>query len=175
MITNFEEWAEDNPAPATVMIISDRLGWRMSQSSLLQKSNYNCLLAYSVRPFVKPTLLTSAEWLWESLLAVSETKRHILQTCSGSEMVVASTGMFYCDLCDYDYNSLDDFKKHLSRKEHTYEEHRMLSHSQSFPHRQRQFKISKYHDEVGYPPKTKRMRKAPRKCFLLRPLRFTRR
>ncbi|CAG7883858.1 unnamed protein product [Brassica rapa] len=70
MITNFEEWAEDNPAPATVMIISDRLGWRMSQSSLLQKSNYNCLLAYSVRPFVKPTLLTSAEWLWESLLAV---------------------------------------------------------------------------------------------------------
>ena len=69
MITNFEEWAEDNPAPATVMIISDRLGWRMSQSSLLQKSNYNCLLAYSVRSFVKPTLLTAAEWLWESLLA----------------------------------------------------------------------------------------------------------
>ncbi|CDY62561.1 BnaA03g58440D [Brassica napus] len=176
MITDFEEWAEDNPAPASIMIISNELALRKSHSSRvcrkLQESNYKCFLAYSVRPFKMPVLLTSAEWLWESLLsggcflstglahvpiitstedllAVSETKRHILQTCSGSEMVVASTGMFYCDLCDYDYNSLDDFKKHLSRKEHTY--------------------------EVGYPPKTKRIRKAPRKCFLLRPLRFTRR
>nr|VDC83023.1 unnamed protein product [Brassica rapa] len=159
MITNFEEWAEDNPAPATVMIISDRLGWRMSQSSLLQKSNYNCLLAYSVRPFVKPTLLTSAEWLWESLLAVSETKRHTLQKCSGSEMVVASTGMFYCDLCDCHCKSLDDFKKHLSREEHTHEDNIMNTHFQSFRHRHRQFKMSKYHDEARYPPKTKRTRK----------------
>ncbi|CAG7883862.1 unnamed protein product, partial [Brassica rapa] len=124
MITDFEEWAEDNPAPASIMIISNELALRKSHSSRLcrklQESNYKCFLAYSVRPFKMPVLLTSAEWLWESLLS-GETKRHILQTCSGSEMVVASTGMFYCDLCDYDYNSLDDFKKHLSRKEHTYE------------------------------------------------------
>ncbi|KAJ4899898.1 zinc finger protein-related [Raphanus sativus] len=140
MLTNFEEWAEDNPPPASIMIISDGLASRKSHSSLicsrLQESNYNCFLAYSVRPFEMPALLTSAEWLWDSLLAVSETKRHILHKCSsGSEMVVASTGMFFCDLCDCHCKSLDDFNKHLLSKEHTH--------------------------EVGYPPKTKRMRKAP--------------
>ena len=73
MITDCEEWIEDNPAPATVMIISDELASPKSHSSLiyrkLQESNYNCFLAYSVRPFEMPILLTSAEWLWDSLLS----------------------------------------------------------------------------------------------------------
>ncbi|KAF2553817.1 hypothetical protein F2Q68_00037045 [Brassica cretica] len=134
MITEFEEWTEDNPAPATIMIISDEVASSQYLSSLicrkLQESNYNCFLAYSVRPFEMPILLTSAEWLWDSLLAVSETKRH--KCSSGSESVVESSGMFYCLLCICDCESLDDFKKHLSSKEHIH--------------------------EVGYSPKTKRVR-----------------
>ena len=73
MITDFEEWAEDNPAPASIMIISNELALRKSHSSRLcrklQERNYKCFLAYSVRPFKMPVLLTSAEWLWESLLS----------------------------------------------------------------------------------------------------------
>ncbi|KAL0890144.1 hypothetical protein Bca101_014127 [Brassica carinata] len=153
MISEFEEWTSDNPAPASVMIISDEVASSKSRSTLicrkLQESNYNCFLAYSVRPFEMSVLLTSAEWLWESLLAVSETRT--LQKCSESESerVVASTGMFHCKLCDCDYcESLDDFNKHLLSTKHT--------------------------KEVGHPPKTKRTRKAPRKGFVPRPLRFTR-
>uniref|UniRef100_A0A0D3DER1 NYN domain-containing protein n=1 Tax=Brassica oleracea var. oleracea TaxID=109376 RepID=A0A0D3DER1_BRAOL len=177
MITDFEKWTKNNPAPASIMIISDEVASSQYLSSLicrkLQKSNYNCFLAYSVRPFEKPILV------WDSLLAVSETKRNILHKCSESEserVVAASTGMFCCTLCLCDCKSLDDFNKHLSSKDHTQEEKRMTSHAQSFPHRQRQYKISNYYDEVGYPPKTKRMRKAALKGFFLpRPLRFTRR
>ncbi|WZZ75541.1 uncharacterized protein LOC125590033 [Brassica napus] len=181
MITDFEKWTKNNPAPASIMIISDEVASSKYRSTYicgkLQESNYNCFLAYSVRPFEMPVLVTSAEWLWDNLLAVSETKRHILHKCSESERVVASsTGMFCCTLCLCDCKSLDDFNKHLSSKEHTKEEKRMTSHSQSFPHRQRQYKISNYYDEVGYPPKTKRMRKAALKGFFLpRSLRFTRR
>ncbi|CAH8362163.1 unnamed protein product [Eruca vesicaria subsp. sativa] len=179
MVSDFDRWADDNPAPATVMIISDELALRKSHSSLicrrLQKFNYNSFLAYSVRPFEMPVLATSAEWLWESLLAVSETRRHILHKCSESERVVASTGMFSCKLCLCDCKSLDDFNKHLLIKEHTKEEKRIITHSQSFPRRQRLYKISNYHDEVGYPPKNKRKRKAPWNGFLPRSLRFTRR
>ncbi|XP_013595679.1 PREDICTED: uncharacterized protein LOC106303878 [Brassica oleracea var. oleracea] len=163
MITEFEEWTEDNPAPATIMIISDEVASSQYLSSLicrkLQESNYNCFLAYSVRPFEMPILLTSAEWLWDSLLSVSETKRHLLhKCCSGSESVVESSGMFYCLLCICDCESLDDFKKHLSSKEHIHEDNIMNSHFQSAHRQRRLYKISNYHDEVGYSPKTKRMR-----------------
>ncbi|CAF2023879.1 uncharacterized protein LOC106411458 isoform X1 [Brassica napus] len=181
MITDFEKWTKDNPAPASIMIISDEVASSKDRSTLicrkLQKSNYNCFLAYSVRPFEMPVLVTSAEWLWDNLLAVSETKRHILHKCSESERVVAaSTGMFCCTLCLCDCKSLDDFNKHLSSKDHTQEEKRMTSYAQSAPRRRRLYKISNYYEEVGYPPKTKRMRKAALKGFFLpRPLRFTRR
>ncbi|KAJ4899583.1 zinc finger protein-related [Raphanus sativus] len=153
MISEFVRWINDNPAPASIMIISDEVASSKSRSKLigrrLQESNYKCFLAYSVRPSETPLLVTSAEWLWDSLLAVSETRRHILQKCSESERVVASSGMFSCKLCYCDCKSLDAFNKHLSSEEHT--------------------------KEVGYPPKTKRMKKAPRKGFLPRTLRFTRR
>ena len=73
MITDFEIWTRDNPAPASVMIISDEVASSKSRSKIiclkLQKFNYNCFLAYSVRPSETPLLVTSAEWLWESLLA----------------------------------------------------------------------------------------------------------
>ncbi|KAJ0233304.1 hypothetical protein HA466_0282740 [Hirschfeldia incana] len=123
-----------------------------------------------------PVLLSSAEWLWDSLLAESRSG-HTLQKCSGSELVGASAGMFCCKLCYCDYKSLDAFNKHLSSYEHITEEHRMLSHMQSEPRRHMLYKISKYHDMARYPPpkKTIRMKKAPRKGFVPRPLRFTRR
>ncbi|XP_056862970.1 uncharacterized protein LOC108850123 [Raphanus sativus] len=154
MTSDFEAWKVDNPAPASIMIISDEVASSKSRSSLfcaaLQESNYKCFLAYSVRPFEMPVLVTSAEWLWDSLLAVSETKRHIFHKCSGSEMVVASTGMFSCKLCYSDCKSLDAFKKHLASKEHTKEEHRMTSHSQSAPRRHMLYKISKYHAKASF-------------------------
>ncbi|KAL0738900.1 hypothetical protein Bca4012_015110 [Brassica carinata] len=129
MISDFERWSSVNPAPASILIISDEVA--------------------SSKPFEMPLLVTSAEWLWDSLLAVSETRRHTLEKCSESERVVASTGgMFCCKLCLCDCKSLDDFNKHLSSKEHTKEENRITTHSQSFPRRHREFKISKYHDEA---------------------------
>ncbi|KAF3489526.1 hypothetical protein F2Q69_00057014 [Brassica cretica] len=72
--TDFRAWKVDNPAPASIMIISDELASSKYRSSLicvdLQRSNYNCFLAYSARPFEMPVLLTSSEWLWDSLLSV---------------------------------------------------------------------------------------------------------
>ncbi|KAH0849958.1 hypothetical protein HID58_095927 [Brassica napus] len=111
MITDCEEWIEDNPAPATVMIISDELASPKSHSSLL------CRKLQEIRPFEKPILV------WDSLLA--ETKRNILHKCSESESeserVAASTGMFCCTLCYCDCKSLDGFNKHFSSKDHTQE------------------------------------------------------
>ncbi|KAG2238329.1 hypothetical protein Bca52824_092427 [Brassica carinata] len=125
MTTDFRAWKVDNPAPASIMIISDEVASSKYRSSLicvdLQRSNYNCFLAYSARPFEMPVLLTSSEWLWDSLLSVSETKRNILHKCSESERVVpASTGMFCCKLCYCDRKSLDAFKKHLSRAQNAF-------------------------------------------------------
>ncbi|CAN7035658.1 unnamed protein product, partial [Brassica rapa subsp. trilocularis] len=117
MYDDVRQWENDNPAPASVMLISD-VDWDVYIPSLisrhLQKSNYKCFLAYSFRPCKMTVMLTSAEWLWESLLSVFSEKRrrHILKNCSES----ASTGMFYCKLCyDCDCESLDEFTKHLSR------------------------------------------------------------
>ncbi|CAF2024899.1 unnamed protein product [Brassica napus] len=74
MTTDFRAWKVDNPAPASIMIISDEVASSKYRSSLicvdLQRSNYNCFLAYSARPFEMPVLLTSSEWLWDSLLSV---------------------------------------------------------------------------------------------------------
>ncbi|KAG2326048.1 hypothetical protein Bca52824_008776 [Brassica carinata] len=152
MYSDLEAWKVGNPGPASFMIISDQVSGNdesLLYCTALQRSNYNCFLAYSVRPFEMPVLLTSAEWLWDSLLAVSETRGgHTLQKCSGSEMVVASAGMFCCKLCYCDCKSLDAFNKHLSSYNHTKEEHRMLSHMQSQPRRHMLYKISKYHDRM---------------------------
>ncbi|KAF3587146.1 hypothetical protein F2Q69_00030037 [Brassica cretica] len=75
-------------------------------------------------------MLTSAEWLWESLLAVSEKRNHTLQKCSESDRVVASAGLFYCKLCDWYFESFDDFNRHFSSKEHA--ESRIFSQEQTY-------------------------------------------
>ncbi|CAN7046456.1 unnamed protein product [Brassica oleracea var. botrytis] len=67
------QWTKNNPALASLMLISDNVHPGNSITSLisrsLQMSNYNCFLAYSFRPCEMTVMLTSAEWLWESLLA----------------------------------------------------------------------------------------------------------
>ncbi|CAN6901952.1 unnamed protein product [Brassica oleracea var. botrytis] len=99
MYDDVRQWEKDSPAPASVMLISD-VDWDDYVPSLisryLQESNYNCFLAYSFRPCKMTVMLTSAEWLWESLLGGFSEKRsrHILKKCSES----ASTRMFYCKL-----------------------------------------------------------------------------
>ncbi|KAL0855686.1 hypothetical protein Bca101_060839 [Brassica carinata] len=45
---------------------------------LLQENNYKLFLAYSFRPSKMSFLLTSAEWLWESLLAAGPLSHPLL-------------------------------------------------------------------------------------------------
>ncbi|KAF3562827.1 hypothetical protein DY000_02018510 [Brassica cretica] len=83
---DIDEWQYNNPTPATMIIISDEADDAFSDflPHLLQRNKYNLFLAYSFRPRQMSVLVTSAEWLWDSLLAVSETRRHVpLLKCSG--------------------------------------------------------------------------------------------
>ncbi|XP_048617100.1 uncharacterized protein LOC106403516 [Brassica napus] len=112
------EWRGRITTPATMMIISD--GVEELIAKLQQRIKFNLFWAYSCRPWTMSVVLTSAEWLWDSLLAVSATKRHVLRDCSAS--VVESTGMFYCKLCYTKRTLLDKFIKHLSSKKHLSQE-----------------------------------------------------
>ncbi|XP_019100969.1 PREDICTED: uncharacterized protein LOC109132947 [Camelina sativa] len=132
----------------TMMLISDTTDLVFSKplALLQQVTKYNLFLAYSYRPYKMSILVTSAEWLWDSLLAdtVSETRTHFLQRCS--EKSEESTAMFYCKLCDdCDRKSLDDFRKHLSSKEHALDDSKRVvllsllnyqSTSNNYPERQ---------------------------------------
>ncbi|KAL0686254.1 hypothetical protein Bca4012_053102 [Brassica carinata] len=91
MYDDLKRWRDNNPTPTTMMIISDG-AFGDSLARLKQLKKYNLFWAYSFRPWKMSVMLTSAEWLWDSLLA--ETKRHVLRKCSGSsERVVESTGI----------------------------------------------------------------------------------
>ncbi|CAN6834292.1 unnamed protein product [Brassica oleracea] len=72
MSSDVSKWDYANPPQtvAIVMVVSDFVD-SISHClvRLLQKNNYNLFLAYSSRPSKMSFLLTSAEWLWESLLA----------------------------------------------------------------------------------------------------------
>ena len=66
------KWREDNPTPATMMIISDEAKYVFGTSLALraqQDNKYNLFWAYSFRPREMSVMVTSAEWLWDSLLA----------------------------------------------------------------------------------------------------------
>ncbi|CAA7027827.1 unnamed protein product [Microthlaspi erraticum] len=111
------EWRDDNPPPATIMLISDHMDDGISRSLVYEQQlkKYNIFLAYSYRPYKMSALVTSAEWLWESLLEVSETTTPVLDKCSERS---ESTGMFSCKVCFDGYKSFDDFRKHLSSDDH---------------------------------------------------------
>ncbi|CAH8269541.1 unnamed protein product [Arabidopsis lyrata] len=116
MFRNLSEWKDSNPPPATIMLISDAVEVMFSGAlaRLLQETKYNLFLAYSYRPYKMSVLLTSAEWLWESLL-LAETRRHVLGKCSERG---ESTKMFSCSVCICDCKSLEDLRTHLSSEDH---------------------------------------------------------
>ncbi|CAH2061585.1 unnamed protein product [Thlaspi arvense] len=121
MLSDLMTWPTDNPPPATMMVISDQPGFANNLADLQQEqeTKYNIVMAYSYRPYKMPVLVTGAEWLWESLLAVAgagaETRRHVLRKCSERG---ETTGMFSCKVCFRDCKSLGDFTKHLSSDKH---------------------------------------------------------
>ncbi|CAN8270584.1 unnamed protein product [Cochlearia groenlandica] len=146
MSKDWSEWQIENPPPATLMLISDRLEYFFARRlvSNQQMEKYNVFTAHSYRPEKTSILVTSAEWLWESLLGgfhsssssmkltnfflvvfmrialfffhtVSKTRRHVFRKCSERG---ESIGMYNCKVCYWDCQSLDDFRKHLSSKEH---------------------------------------------------------
>ncbi|KAL1191879.1 hypothetical protein V5N11_007570 [Cardamine amara subsp. amara] len=153
MFSDLLAWRDLNPPPATMMVISDQLEQFLAKplARLQQMKKYNLFLAYSSRPYKMSVLVTSAEWLWESLLAVSEKRRHVLQKCSDRRS--ESMGVFYCKLCFSDCKSLDHFRNHLSSKEHALEEDNIISHIESLHYQRRQW------IEMEMFPKSKRLRK----------------
>ncbi|CAF1778827.1 hypothetical protein YC2023_119357 [Brassica napus] len=157
---DIDEWQYNNPTPATMMIISDEADDAFSDflPHLLQRNKYNLFLAYSFRPPQMSVLVTSAEWLWDSLLAVSETRRHVpLLKCSGRsiERVNESTGMFYCKVCYSDFKHLDEFIKHLSSKKHALNGKRITDHFE------RSENLQLYWIQRHHFPESKRFKKAP--------------
>ncbi|CAA7027828.1 unnamed protein product [Microthlaspi erraticum] len=126
MNSDMRDWRLDNPPPATIMLISDHVEFLFAKGlvHVQQGDKYNLFLAYSFRPYKMSILVTSAEWLWESLLAVSETRRHVLRKCSERS---ESTGMFYCNVCFCDCQSSGDYRMHLSSDEHKQQEACIIS------------------------------------------------
>ncbi|KAG2293596.1 hypothetical protein Bca52824_040265 [Brassica carinata] len=112
MAGDVREWHADNPpqTAAIMMVISDNVDIiSIGLVKLLQENKYNLFLAYSFRPYQMSYLLTSAEWLWESLLAGPLTKHSLLSESESS----VSTAMFHCKLCRFDTISIDNFRAHL--------------------------------------------------------------
>ncbi|KAL0721298.1 hypothetical protein Bca4012_035897 [Brassica carinata] len=91
MYRDVNQWHDDNPpqTAAIMMIISDNVEIiSIGLVSLLQENKYNFFLAYSFRPYKMSYLLTSAEWLWESLLAGPLKKHSLVQKCSERESIL---------------------------------------------------------------------------------------
>ncbi|KAH0892367.1 LOW QUALITY PROTEIN: hypothetical protein HID58_054796, partial [Brassica napus] len=116
MAGDVREWHADNPpqTAAIMMVISDNVDIiSIGLVKLLQENKYNLFLAYSFRPYQMSYLLTSAEWLWESLLAGPLTKHSLL---SESE----SSNARRCRVAEYDRHHCPDrlkkFRKHLWSK-----------------------------------------------------------
>ncbi|KAL0789074.1 hypothetical protein Bca101_005320 [Brassica carinata] len=121
MAGDVREWHADNPpqTAAIMMVISDNVDIiSIGLVKLLQENKYNLFLAYSFRPYQMSYLLTSAEWLWESLLAGPLTKHSLLSESESS----VSTAMSY-DRQAFHYNSLVKASKKttllLQKKEKT--------------------------------------------------------
>ncbi|CAN6826491.1 unnamed protein product, partial [Brassica oleracea] len=130
MSSDVSKWDYANPPQtvAIVMVVSDFVD-SISHClvRLLQENNYNLFLAYSSRPSKMSFLLTSAEWLWESLLAAgSEKRRILLQKCSSKSESGEPTATLYCKLCHFGTKSIDIFRTHLSTDEEHAEEEKRL-------------------------------------------------
>ncbi|CAL9213282.1 unnamed protein product [Arabidopsis halleri] len=178
MLIDLEDWwLESNPPPATIMVITD--GHHFDEifsiclARRLQKHKHNLFMAYSCRPWKMSFLLTSAEWLWESLLAVSDTRRHFLHRCSESESDRAA--VFYCKMCFFDcdceypdYKNLDDFRTHLSSEKHAEVEYRFTGTFGPFQNNSKELKRS---HSAQYDPEAKRLREATKSKPMRKPFR----
>ncbi|WZY79653.1 hypothetical protein YC2023_026037 [Brassica napus] len=116
MYLDMVKWREDNPPPATMMIITNQMldvfNWDLAR--LQQRTSYNIFLAYSIRPVAALFVYTRKEWLWEKLL-------HGTTSTSVDTAGELST-VFHCEFCSLDCQSVKSFKKHLSTKKHAIEE-----------------------------------------------------
>lgn len=84
MYSDVNNWHYDNPpqSAAIMMVISDFVeSISHGLVGLLQENNYNLFLAYSSRPSKMSFLLTSAEWLWESLLLAGSLSHSPFMLC----------------------------------------------------------------------------------------------
>ncbi|CAF2108501.1 BnaC08g15430D [Brassica napus] len=116
MYEDIVEWRGHNPPPATIMIVSDHVegdfSWDLAR--LQQRTRYKLFMAYSVESYKDFFLLRNAIWLWNKLL----------EEGGGAPLVAGglSSAMFYCKSCEFDCQSLEKFRKHLSSYKHGREE-----------------------------------------------------
>ena len=113
MYRDMVEWRGQNPPPGTMMIISDQvegdLSWDLAR--LQQRTRYQLFLAYSIKPCHDLFLLYRANWRWEQLLEEEGAAPLVVDGLS-------SAAMFYCKSCNFDCQSLEKFRKHLSSYKH---------------------------------------------------------
>ncbi|CAN6983072.1 unnamed protein product [Brassica oleracea var. botrytis] len=158
MAGDVREWHADNPpqTAAIMMVISDNVDIiSIGLVKLLQENKYNLFLAYSFRPYQMSYLLTSAEWLWESLLAGPLTKHSLLSESESS----VSTAMFHCKLCRFDTISIDNFRAHLlSDEKHAQEEKTIFEFNKYCIQNARRCRVAEY-DRHHCPDRLKKFRK----------------
>ncbi|KAL0836230.1 hypothetical protein Bca101_088119 [Brassica carinata] len=114
MYKDMVKWREDNPPPATMMIITNQMldvfHWDLAR--LQQRTSYDLFLAYSVEPLARLFVYTRKNWLW----------KNILLGTTASVTSSSSDAVFYCKSCSLECLSLKSFKKHLSTEEHAIQE-----------------------------------------------------
>ncbi|KAG2303057.1 hypothetical protein Bca52824_031708 [Brassica carinata] len=118
-------WAEENPAPGTMMLIDrhEQLGWLAGTLFDLENGGFRILLAYPQRDLATPFPCSfSKEWDWDAF--ISDTQE--TTTTTASLVVNFSDKMggspFFCEVCFVAAQSLEDFTTHLKAAEHAYEE-----------------------------------------------------
>ena len=111
MYEHMKNWREENPPPASMMIITNQMldvfDWDLARLQQ-QRTGYHIFLAYTIRQRAELMVDTRNEWLWERLL---------LGTTSSTSAGELST-VFHCEYCSLDCQSLNCFKEHLSTKKH---------------------------------------------------------
>uniref|UniRef100_A0A1J3JB22 NYN domain-containing protein n=1 Tax=Noccaea caerulescens TaxID=107243 RepID=A0A1J3JB22_NOCCA len=162
-------WQNRNPPPASMMLISDIVE---SMSLVLcrrqqRKSGYNLLRAYTCAPNHVSTLYSTAEWLWESLLAaadetdsnkqeVTRIKSSVLQKCTRPPFIWQWPLFvpFDCFMCFFTTKSVEDFTTHLSGAEH--QQKRIALERSRMPHPGYEVEENAPEGKEENPPESKR-------------------
>ncbi|CAE5967343.1 unnamed protein product [Arabidopsis arenosa] len=128
------EWTEENPDPATIMLItgSEELEGLARTLYDLENQGYRILLAYPQRAPAPDWLWlsflrdVSKEWLWDSLMSdedmednKQEPTRLVLQDYKHSE---TGESPWFCSVCDFAAQSFEDFTTHLKSEKHAFSE-----------------------------------------------------